>query len=292
MTKTIETLVQDINEVISGNGGWDTTLSNFFGTSIAETAYYRFNPSEGEQRNRLGLSSMGTPCSRQLWYKANNDGVEYQFQPHEKLKFFYGDMLEELIITLAKAAGHTVEGLQSTLKVGEITGHRDCVIDGITVDIKSASPYSFKKFKENKLREDDPFGYISQLSSYVYAGSKDGSCHPTRGAFLVVNKVSGQIHLDEYDLTEEVQNKEQEIQDKVDMTKLPEPPERTFEAIPQSKTSPNEKLGVNCSYCMFKKQCWPDMRVFLYSYGPQYLTKVDKEPNVFEISVEEAEELK
>jgi hypothetical protein len=43
------------------------------------------------------------------------------------------------------------------------------VIDGVTVDVKSASKYGFEKFLKHNLREDDPFGYISQLSSYVYA---------------------------------------------------------------------------------------------------------------------------
>ena len=86
-------------------------------------------------------------------------------------------MIEELALTVAMAAGHDVKGQQGKLNVHGIKGHRDAVIDGMTVDVKSASPYAFKKFKDGTLRDDDPFGYISQLSSYVYAGKDDPPCH-------------------------------------------------------------------------------------------------------------------
>ena len=81
-------------------------------------------------------------------------------------------MIEELVLSLAKASGHKVEGEQSKLNVHGVKGHRDAVIDGMTVDVKSCSSYAYKKFKEGKLKDDDPFGYISQLSSYVYAGKR------------------------------------------------------------------------------------------------------------------------
>ena len=59
------------------------------------------------------------------------------------------------------------------LAVHGIKGHRDAVIDGITIDVKSASRYGMQKFKDISYRDDDPYGYISQLSSYVYAGKDD-----------------------------------------------------------------------------------------------------------------------
>ena len=36
--------------------------------------------------------------------------------------------------------------------------HIDCKIDGEVVDIKTASNYAYKKFSEQTLRDDDPFG--------------------------------------------------------------------------------------------------------------------------------------
>src|SRR5690606_25725922 len=94
-------------------------------------------------------------------------------RPEAYLKFLYGDILEDLLLFLAEAAGHTVVGRQDEQEIAGIKGHRDCVIDGTVVDAKSASSYSFKKFKEGRLREDDPFGYVDQLQSYIHSGQND-----------------------------------------------------------------------------------------------------------------------
>jgi hypothetical protein len=156
----------------------------------------------------------------------------------------------------------------------------------MTVDVKSASPYSFKKFKEGNLRDQDPFGYISQLSSYVYAAKDDPLVtNKTHGAFLVIDKVNGHICLDMYDFTEELKTKEQEIEAIKVMVQQPTPPPRGFEDEPQSKTSPNRKLKMECSYCEFKKACWPGLKMFAYSHGPVYLTDIKKE-----LKVEESED--
>ena len=88
----------------------------------------------------------------------------------------------------------------------------------MTIDVKSCSSYAFKKFKEGRLRDDDPFGYISQLSSYVYAGKDDPLVtNKTHGAFLAVDKQNGHICLDVYDFSEELKTKEKEIGNKLSM---------------------------------------------------------------------------
>ena len=46
----------------------------------------------------------------------------------------------------------------------------DCKIDGIVTDVKSASSFGFKKFKDGQLGlVDDPFGYIDQIKAYAHA---------------------------------------------------------------------------------------------------------------------------
>jgi hypothetical protein len=201
------------------------------------------------------------------------------------LKFFYGDIIEELVLTIAAVSGHSVTGMQDRMDVHGIKGHRDAVIDGMTVDVKSASPFAFKKFKEGNLREDDPFGYISQLSSYVYAAKDDPKVtNKTQGAFLVIDKVNGNVCLDVYDFTEEMQDKEKEVAHLKEMVSLPEPPDRAFEPVPQSPKNPkgNKKLPMACSYCDFKKECYPNLRKFIYSDKPLFLTEVVKKPMVAE----------
>jgi len=284
--KDIKTLVEDMNEVIKGNGGWSGTISSIMGNNIAMTANQRFSKPQ-EPRSYLSLSSIGTPCKRKLWYKINQPTSADPLPANALLKFFFGDMIEELVLAIVKAAGHEVKGEQDRLDVHGIKGHRDCVIDGITVDVKSASPFAFKKFKDGNLREDDPFGYISQLSSYVYAGQDDPLVtNKTQGAFLVIDKVNGHICLDMYDFTEELKTKEEEMLAAMELVKGEIPDDR-IPPVPQSKTSPNTKLDVSCSYCEFNKVCWPEARVFLYNTGPLYLVDVVNEPRVFELNRDE-----
>ena len=283
MTKDISTLVTDMEEVIYGLKGWDYLVGQDMGTRIAQLAKSRFDKPQ-EPRGYLSMSSLGTPCDRKLWYKINQTDNAIPLRANALLKFFYGDMIEELALSIAQQAGHTVEGQQDKMEAHGIKGSRDCVIDGMTVDVKSASPYSFKKFQGGNLRDQDPFGYISQLSSYVYAAKDDPLVtNKTHGAFLVIDKVNGHICLDMYDFTEEMKTKEEEITRIKEMVKTKTPPERGFEDVPQSKTSPNMKLGMECSYCEFKKACWPGLKMFAYSHGPTYLTKIKKPLKVDEV---------
>ena len=280
--KKIDTLVRDIYKTVEGKGSWDSVVGSTFGNNLSSVASQRFS-SPQEPRGYLSLSSVGTPCKRKLWYKVNKPTSGEPLRPNTLLKFFYGDMIEELVLSLAKASGHKVEGEQSKLNVHGVKGHRDAVIDGMTVDVKSCSSYAYKKFKEGKLKDDDPFGYVSQLSSYVYAGKDDPLVtDKTHGAFLAVDKQNGNVCLDVYDFSEELDKKEAEI---LDVKKAVEGdiPKEKIDPVPQSKTSNNMKLSMQCSYCEFKYVCWKDVRTFIYSYGPEYLTEVNTEPKVPEI---------
>lgn len=286
--KTIKTLVKDIYDVVERKGGWDAVVSEAFRNEVSDAVDTRLVPHTGgeEPRRTLRLSALGTPCARKLWLQVNgplgNPAAIETISPAARLKFLYGDILEALLINLARAAGHRVEGCQDELYVNGVKGHRDCVIDGITVDVKSASTFSFKKFETGGLRDDDPFGYISQLSSYVYAGrSHEVESHPTLGAFLVIDKTLGHICLDMYDFGAEIERKEQEVEAIKTMVADPTPP-GTLEDEPHQKSG-NRKLKTICSYCDFKRDCFPDMRTFLSSRGPLFLTHVEREPKMEEV---------
>lgn len=281
--KTIDTLVEDIESVIYGQGGWNKSVAEAMGKSIADTANKRFSKPQ-EPRGYLSLSSIGTPCKRKLWYKINKPGLGEPLAANMLLKFFYGDMIEELVLAMVVASGHSMKGSQDRLTVHGIRGHRDAVIDGMTIDVKSCSPYAFKKFKEGNLRENDPFGYISQLSSYVYAAKDDPLVtDKTRGAFLAIDKVNGEICLDVYDFTEELKTKEQEMLAAKDLVAGDIPSER-IPPVPASKSSPNTKLDKSCQFCEYKKACWPNLKMYQYSYGIEYLVHVEKPPKVPEVT--------
>lgn len=195
-----------------------------------------------------------------------------------KMKFLYGDVLEDLLILLAIEAGHTVTDLQKEVSVDGVRGRIDCIIDGVLVDVKSASTRSFEKFKDGSLVDNDLFGYIGQLAGYsLGAGGLDG-------AFLAVDKTLGHItllrigkeELEQYNVRERIAKARHTL-----ASDIP-PREYCYTPVPEGKSG-NLKLPVGCSYCSFKHSCYPDLRTFIYSYGPVYLTEVVKEPRVPEV---------
>lgn len=279
--KSINTLVQDVYEQVKGNGGWDPTVTAFLAEQVSTMAEEKFSKPQ-KVRDYLSPSSLGSPDCK-LWYRVNKPEVAEPLDGEALGTFFYGDMLEALIISLAMASGHTVSGLQQEVDVFGIKGSMDCIIDGWVVDVKSASKFGFEKFRKHELKENDPFGYISQLSTYLL-GCKDDHrvTHKTGAAFFVVQKERFKLCLDFYDLTEELKVKEQEIQHKKDVVKGPWPG-RSFKDVADGKSG-NRKLPTACSYCEYKKDCWPTARRFAYSDGIRYLTKVGKLPRVPEIT--------
>ena len=281
--KSTDTLVQDMYKVIEGGKGWDNYSSLSFGEGMRMAADRRFN-AESRPNNTLRMSNIGKPCERELWYDVNLDhGNKEEMKPWTLFKFFYGDMLEEAALSIARAAGHKVVGEQEEVEIQGIKGHFDAIIDGMLIDVKSCSSFAFKKFQNNELRENDSFGYITQLSNYLYCLQDDGRVtEKTRAGFLAIDKQNGHICLDVYDFTEELAHKEGEIAYRKSMVKRPEAPARPYEDVEDGKSG-NRKLPTKCSYCGWKETCWPNVRTFLYANGPRYLTQVEKLPNVPEV---------
>lgn len=232
-----------------------------------------------EERRTIRMSNAGKPCERQLHYEVNDPEGGEAFLPSTINKFLTGDLIEMKMLFLAELSGHKVEGTQDTQEIEGVLGHRDAVIDGTVVDTKSASSYSFKKFENHGLVFDDPFGYLHQAGAYLHAGQTDPTVtDKDTFAFLVEDKALGKICLDRYNKLDIDYN--QFMKDKKAMLEGPLP-ERAYEAEPEGKSG-NMKLGVNCSYCAFKFKCWENLRQFNYSFGPVYLTEVQREPRVAE----------
>ena len=280
-SKSIETLVKDIQEVLEkGVPEVPNEIAEEFGRNMMNLLISRM--SNREDKTGLRMSNIGTPCDRKLWLQINRGEDKEKFDASSILKFFYGDLIEETLLALAQLAGHSVTGRQSELRIGSIVGHRDAVVDGVTVDVKSASSFSFNKFRTGSLRSDDPFGYVDQLQSYIEAGRDDELVTDKfRGAFLVADKVLGHITLDVHELDrsrsliDEFKNKEAMVAGYME-------PARTYNPVPHG-SSGNMKLPTFCSYCNVKKLCHPNVRTFQYSGGPVFLTTVKKMPEVPEV---------
>jgi hypothetical protein len=281
MTKTIETLVEDIEAILKdGVEVVPDEIAEEFGRSMAQLLISRM--SNRQDKSGLRMSNIGTPCDRKLWLQINQTEDKEEFNASTILKFFYGDLIEETLLAIAKLAGHSVEGRQTELQIGGIVGHRDAVVDGVTVDVKSASSYSFGKFKRGSLGGDDPFGYIDQLQSYIEAGQSDPVVtDKLRGAFLVADKVTGHVCLDIHK-RDETRSLEAEFKNKQAMVAGHMIPARTYNPVPAGMSG-NMKLPTFCSYCNVKKLCHPGLRTFAYSGGPVFLTTVKKTPEVPEV---------
>ena len=194
--------------------------------------------------------------------------------PHTLIKFLYGHLIEEMILALVKLSGHDVTDEQKRVELEGIKGSMDCKIDGLLCDVKSTSTYGFKKFKENSLQYDDPFGYIDQISGYGQAEGADEAC------FLAMDKSNGHLAVTKVDLLDkDVVKRIKHVKGMIESDTIPEP---CYDLVADGKSG-NMKLPIGCSYCEFKKHCYPDMRVFAYSTGPRFLAVVNVEPKVMEI---------
>jgi hypothetical protein len=207
-------------------------------------------------------------------------------KPEVRLKFIYGDLTEELILLLAKLSGHSVVLTQKEVAIGGIYGHWDAVIDGMIVDVKSATTFSFNKFRDGRLAEDDPFGYIPQLMSYLYCAQEIPEVtEKDKAAFLVFDKQLGHICLDVHKKVPWFDQIPEVVEHKKSLVASKDVPERSFSDEPDGAKG-NRKLGLFCSYCDFKKVCYPNLKVFLYSGRPRFLSEVRNTPNVPEGKIE------
>ena len=274
--KSLDTLVQDIYALFTEPHTFEQSNVEEFGKRLATHISNRV--SDEKSSDSLRMSNLGTPCDRKLWYTVNKSEAAEPLPPEVRFKFLYGDILEELVLFLAKEAGHEVDGTQDTLSIGGVKGHRDAIVDGVVVDVKSASSYSFKKFDEGLTKETDAFGYLDQLGAYLYASQDDPKVvHKDRAAFIAVDKTLGHITVDVQ--PNRYVDYSKLVESKKALVALPKPPPRAFSDEPDGKSG-NRKLGVECSYCSFKNECWPGLQTFFYSNGPRFLTVVSREPNV------------
>jgi len=277
----INTVVKDVNKIFSQIGAGkpvelpekkvDILLSN-----LKEALSQWSTPRE--KSVGLRMSNVGRP-NRQLWYDIKSNKNQEDFSPAVIFRFLYGHVVEELLLFFVDLAGHKVEHQQAEVNVLGLKGHVDCLIDDVVIDVKSASDFSFRKFKDGKLSQDDPFGYLAQLAAYEHGFGKSG------GGFLVANKSSGEICLYRPDELE-VPNIESRLETvRAELKEDVPPRERCYPIIAKGKSG-NMGLHNSCKWCRHKFQCNPDLRVFKYSNTLEYLTEVVVLPGVEEITAE------
>lgn len=294
MAKTIYTLVDDVYELFNSGKEIPTKDIVVLSKNIAKTIYRRLKD-YGRKRgkgNTLRMGSIGQG-DKFLWYTERDEEPKV-FNAQEKIRFLYGDILEELMLFFAEQAGHEVTGKQDFLKIEGVRGLRDAKISGVNTDVKSASPAAFFKFENRSILqpENDPFGYIAQASAYAQADqNKPYEECDQPAALFAINKSNGKLctviieDIDQPDVAARIIHLKKVLASDT-------PPARCFEDEADGKGG-NRKIGKTCSWCKFKEDCWSDandglgLRTFKYSNGWRFLTHVEKLPAVDEIKKEE-----
>ena len=236
-------------------------------------------PRKRDSAFTVRMSNVGKP-PRQLWYEKRDPKGRGGIDGPTQIKFLYGHLLEEIVLMLVRMVDYEVTDEQKEVTVDGIVGHMDCKINGEVVDVKTASRFAFNKFKEGRLAQDDPFGYMGQLAGYEEAEGTDG------GGFLVLNKESGELCMfipDDLDKP----NIKSSISQLLPALELDVPPAICYDPVPDGKKG-NMKLAKGCNWCKYKHECFKDsndgqgLRTFKYSNGYTHLTKVVAEPKVEE----------
>lgn len=207
MAKHIDTLIPDINKVLEGKGS-EITMEAFEVAAVDASVAIAKSLVRSTERDservptprwgQLWGSEVGMLCGRKLYYKVSGTKPDPATTASPSGRFMLGDLVEGAVLFLAKAAGHEVTGNNErvTTNFGDwsITGKRDAVIDGVSVDVKSASPYKFMEYARYGLRpEKDTFGYRSQCEFYRHYGTETTG---NGSALLFVDKSSLTLKLE------------------------------------------------------------------------------------------------
>lgn len=289
--KTIDTLVYDIHEYLKGNhasiGGEVDPETDLSIVQLAKNIAVHtlrlsdHRPVEARKTEDVSLrmSEIGEPCLRKLLYKRYhpNLGLPPFAEPGPptlQVKFLLGHYVEEIVLFLAEQSGHAVTERQTELRMAvpgtpwHVEGHPDCVIDGHVIDVKSASDFSFNKYKrEGMLVENDTFGYRYQIDGYATClGLKE------RG-FIFCNKHDGELLFidrsdkDLIDIPQRIRDIGQVLDAYISNAEVPS----RMPTVVDKKLG-EQKLGTVCSYCPFKTHCWQDeIQGYIISGKPVYL---------------------
>jgi len=283
--KTIDTLSADIETILQEGFFPSEENIELMGENIKELLRTRFSDykTKGEPKT-LRMSNLGKG-SRSLYYDLKEtDPYKDPYSAQTRVKFFIGDLLEQLFIFFIKEAGHTINSEQLELEIDGVLGHPDGVVDGIPLDIKTASTYSFNdKFAKGNLlnkKESDSFGYVGQISAYAQA------LGATEAAFLAIDKQHGDwcvLKVEDIDMID-VPAKIAEVRHSLDNDEVPE---RCYDPIVHKNG--NVEISKNCFWCRHKHTCFEDandgrgLRTFKYSNKKVDLIHVEKLPKVEEL---------
>lgn len=281
--KNVTTLVPDLYDLLKKEVPLTEDQAKEIGEEMTKVLVQRLAMKD-KKRSGISMSSFGEKCLRKLWFREHHPELAEAMPPNTVLKMLYGALLEPLLLGLIKATQHKVTGEQTAMSFAGISGSRDAVIDGLTIDVKSANSRSFDKFKNHRLQTEDPFNYLDQISLYTKAAENDEEVTIKNSAgFLAIDQELGHVVLDVYPIKKI--NYEEVAKTKLEAVNNPDVmPARGYLPVPDGYSG-NEVLCTNCKYCDYKEACWKDandgrgLAKFIFSSGPRWFTRIIRNPN-------------
>ena len=251
-------LHQYMEDAAAGKTHMSEATINKVADDIKAAVQRQFGGGNKRDEFRLRMSNVGRPTC-QLWFEKNQPEKALPKPTTFVMNMMLGDIVEAVFKALLTEAGVSYEdNSKVTLKLedDEITGEYDLVIDDAVDDVKSASDWSYRnKFASYEtLAQGDSFGYVSQLAGYARAEGIE------EGGWWVVNKANGQfkyVPASGIDIDKEIDKVEQTVKP-LDANKF----ERCFEAEDETfrcKFTGNKVLCKTCSFCSYRKDCWPNL---------------------------------
>jgi len=224
-----------------------------------------------ERKFSIRMSGLGRPLCQQL---LDRQGLKEDMDYNALFRFMFGDLVESVIVLIMEQADVDIVDKQKAVKLDigghTVTGTLDLILrDEMGVekvwDVKSASEWAFK-FKYtgfggyDKIKEDDPFGYVMQGHLY---GEATGLPF---GGWIVVNKSSGEIAMVEAPDWQEEDRKEYLKDAEVRVKRLLDPnPDfvkpfksefETYKVKGEIIRTGNKTLPKICGMCGYRSHCW------------------------------------
>lgn len=213
------------------------------GIGTIDKIYKKFEEKIREHKSYLGMSIIGNPCDRALWYTFHWTSPPEVIDGRKLRLFETGDIEEERIKNNLRSIGVEITNEQSEMSDigGHFSGHCDGEVLGLeeapaTVHILECKTHNDKSFKDllkKGVRESKPVHW-EQMQTYMHYRNR------TRAYYIALNKNDESLYQErvEYDALETMKiiNRAKYIIDS---------------AIPLSKLheNPKSKMAFVCGYC-------------------------------------------
>ena len=280
-------LLLSIQEFLDKAGQGEVELPDHLITEFKESCELAIRKQFTKRESpKLRMSGIGSPICKQI-LSLQNCPKETSY--NDIMRFLFGDLIEAVAMLVIKAAGIKVVGEQKPSQIildkENIKGTLDVIIeeDGVQKvwDIKSASPFSFDyKFRKgyDKIKDDDPFGYIVQ--GHLYGESNKMPF----GGWIVVNKSTGEWAV--VDAPSDIEERKRVIKEannivkavkKADFKKVKLKDDwETYRQDGEILRTKNRLMPKLCSFCEYKKHCWEDAE-----YATKITSKAKMPPQVW-----------